>query len=290
MEIKNLVVVSDIHAGCQMGLCPPSGVQLQEAGRYVPSPPQKKVWKIWEHFWKEWVPEVARGEKYAVVFNGDALDGVHHNSVTQISHNLVDQRNIAKEILEPIVDSCIKNEDGKPMFFLIGGTEVHDGKSKQEAETLGEVIGALPDQYGRYCRYELFLEMDKVLSHFMHHIGTTSSSQHEASAINAELVREITEAGRWGENIPSIVVRSHRHRYMRVSGPTRNRGGKHNESIAFTTPSWQMKTPYSYRIAGARLSPPQLGGAMIRVGDEDVYARHYTRVLERHSYAEVYKA
>lgn len=284
--IKNVVVFSDIHAGCQMALCPIGGVTLQEAGKYSPSPAQKRMWKTWDFFWEKWIPEVTQKEPFAVVFNGDAIDGVHHNSVTQISHNLVDQRNIAKEILEPIVDRCAKDKKGVPYFYMIGGTEVHDGKSQMEAETLGQILNAMPDQYGRYCRNELFLEVGGVLCHFMHHIGSTSSAQHEASAINAELTREIYEAGRWGEDIPSIVVRSHRHRYMRVTGPAKERHGRHVESLAFTTPAWQLKTPFTYRIAGARLSPPQLGGAIIRAGDEDVYARHFTRILERKVYSE----
>src|SRR5579862_848807 len=87
-DIRNVVVVSDLHAGCQMGLCPPTGCKLDGAGRYEPSEFQCKVWKWWIEFWESWVPQVTHGEKFAVVVNGDILDGVNHRSTSQFSHNL----------------------------------------------------------------------------------------------------------------------------------------------------------------------------------------------------------
>jgi len=274
MAINNLVIISDLHAGCQFGLCPPEGIELDGGGNYKPSALQCKVWEIWQEFWNEWVPTVSRGEPFAVVVNGDSIDGTHHKAVTQISHNLSDQAKLAEKILKPIADRAAE-------LYMIRGTEAHVGKSGQEEERLARSLGAKPDQVGRYARDELFIEVGGVLCHIMHHIGTTSSSQHEASAINAEMAREFNESARWGERVPLFVVRSHRHRYARVSFPARTDTDKHVESIGFCTPGWQLKTPFTYRIAGARLSPPQLGGAIIRSGDEDVYSRHFTRVIER---------
>ena len=280
MPINNLVIISDLHAGCQFGLCPPDGIDLDGGGNYNPSVLQKKVWGIWTEFWEDWIPTVTHGEPYALVINGDTTDGVHHKAVTQISHNLVDQSRLARKILEPIVDKADE-------LYMIRGTEAHVGQSAQEEERLAESLGAKPDKTGRYSRDELFIRIGGVLAHIMHHIGTTSSAQHEASALNAELTREFNEAARWGEEAPLFVVRSHRHRYSRVNFPAATPSGKHIEAISFCTPAWQLKTPFTYRIAGARLSPPQLGGAVIRCGDEDVYARHFTRIIPRKSRSEV---
>ena len=41
---KQVVVVSDIHCGCRLGLCPKEGVALDDGGLYMPSRIQKKVW------------------------------------------------------------------------------------------------------------------------------------------------------------------------------------------------------------------------------------------------------
>lgn len=108
MAINNLIVVADLHCGCQLGLCPPEGIKLDEGGEYKPSELQQKMWYHWREFWDDWVPRVTRGEPYAVLSNGDATDGVHHQSVTQITHNLKDQQEIAFKILSPIVAKAAK--------------------------------------------------------------------------------------------------------------------------------------------------------------------------------------
>ena len=93
---NNLIIVSDTHCGCKLGLCPPYPMPLDDGGTYTISKVQRKLWAWWQEFWDDWVPRVTKGEPYAVVTNGDTLDGVHHGSTTQISHNLGDQANIAE--------------------------------------------------------------------------------------------------------------------------------------------------------------------------------------------------
>ena len=103
--ISNVVVISDLHCGCQLGLCPPGGIRLDEGGAYHPNKVQRRLWDIWlNKFWKDFVPTATKGEPYAVVCNGDAIDGTHHSATHQISHNLEDQSEIAYRCLAPIVD------------------------------------------------------------------------------------------------------------------------------------------------------------------------------------------
>jgi MFS family permease len=59
------------------------------------------MWSLWREFWDVWVPEVTKGEPYDLVHNGDVIDGVHHGSTTQISHNIEDQLRIAEAVLGP---------------------------------------------------------------------------------------------------------------------------------------------------------------------------------------------
>ena len=63
--ITNLVVVSDLHVGCQLGLCPKEGALLDEGGLYLPNAAQQTVWDWWKEFWNDWVPAVCRGEPFA---------------------------------------------------------------------------------------------------------------------------------------------------------------------------------------------------------------------------------
>ena len=269
-KITNLIIISDLHAGCQLGLCPPGPIPLDNGGEYYPSKNQKIVWSHWEEFWSEWVPRVTREEPFAVVLNGDATDGVHHRSVTQITQNLTVQKEIAMKILGPIVAHC----DG--WYYHIRGTEAHVGPSGQEEESLAKSLGAIPDELGNHARWELWIRVGIGLVHITHHIGTAGGLAYETTAIHKELEQSFVEAGRWNDEIPDVIVRSHRHR----NAETRIQTYK-GFATSCTTAGWQLKTPFVYRTAGARQTQPQLGGTLVRSGDEDVYTRHRLWNLKR---------
>ena len=94
---KRLVVISDLHSGCRLGLCPSGGVPLDDGGMYLPSDLQLKLWSMWREFWDDFVPTVTGGKPWALVVTGDAIDGVHHGSTTPVSHPLLDPVRIASQ-------------------------------------------------------------------------------------------------------------------------------------------------------------------------------------------------
>lgn len=266
MEYCNAVVISDLHCGCRLGLVPwgTRKIALDDGGSYEPSRFQRWVADRWHEFHTEFVPHITKGEDYVVIVNGDALDGNHHDSTTQISHNPVDQHRIAMMCLEPIVTAkrCVG-------YYHIRGTEAHSGKSGHLEESLAKSLGAKHNADGQHARYDLWLNVgNKCLVHILHHIGTSGSQAYEATAVHKELVEEYAEAGRWGDKPPQMIVRSHRHRFIETSIPT-----QHGKAHAIVTPAWQGKTPFAHRAAGCRLSEPQFGGIVIRQGDEDAYFR-----------------
>jgi hypothetical protein len=271
MKIKNIVVISDTHCGCQLALCPPE-ITLDNGGKYKQSELQAKLWFMWKSFWDDWIPKVTKDEDYIIVHNGDAIDGIHHNSVTQITHNITDQINIARECLEPIIS--------KPHckgYYHIRGTEAHVGKSGQSEEGLAKSLNAIPDTIGNSARWEMFLRMGKALIHFTHHVGTTSSASYESTAVYKELIESYVESGRWDNEAPDVVVRSHRHRQFETRIATDKGYG-----IGLVTPAWQLKTPFVYRLGLGRSSSPQIGGYVIRTGDEDpIYTRFKVWKIER---------
>ena len=271
--IRNLVVISDTHSGCRVGLIHPDGAALDGGGQYRPSDLQLKMWAYWREFWDQWVPEATRGEPFDVVHNGDALDGSHHRSTTQISHNLEDQQRIAEAVLAPVVAQC-QASGGR--YFHIRGTEAHVGQSGEYEERLARTLGAVPNNLGQYARFDLWKRVGSALVHLLHHIGTTSSAAHEASAVNAELTAEYVEAARWNREPPDFVVRSHRHRSIAV-----DLNSAKGYAAGIVTPAWQLKTPYVWKIPGARISEPQLGGILIRHGDEEFFYRRKVWSMER---------
>lgn len=266
---RNLVVVSDTHAGCKLGLINPgTKVRLDDGGFYQPSEFQEQIWVLWREFWDEWVPTVTRGEPYDIVHNGDVIEGVHHRATTPVTHNILDQKRIAVAALQPTIDRC-KKKGGQ--YYHVRGTAAHVGSSSIFEEEVAETLGAKPNKDGQYARYDLWKRVGTKrgpLVHLLHHIGTTSSAAHEASAVNAELTAEYVEAARWGREPPDFIVRSHRHRSIAV-----DINSSKGYAAALVTPGWQGKTPFSWKIAGARISEPQFGGLVIRQGDEEFFYR-----------------
>jgi hypothetical protein len=266
------VVFSDTHCGCRVGLCPPEPQPLDGGGTYTASKFQVQMWKLWREFWEEWVPEVTRGEPYDIVHNGDVIDGSHHGSTTQISQNIEDQLRIARRALGPVVAQC-KALGGT--YYHIRGTAAHVGQSSIDEEKLAESLGAKPNDEGQYARFDLWKRVGRPtkrsaapLVHLLHHIGTTSSAAHESSAVNAEMTAEYVEAARWGREPPDFIVRSHRHRSIAV-----DLNSAKGYAAAIVTPAWQGKTPFVWKVPGARISEPQFGGVVIRQGDEEFYYR-----------------
>jgi hypothetical protein len=270
-RIRNAIVISDLHCGCQLGLCPPE-VKFDSGGGYTQTALQQKLWNWWMEFWEDWVPAVTKGEPYVIIVNGDAIDGVHHRSVTQISHNINDQIKIAYDTLKPRIDYHMCKG-----YLHVRGTEAHVGSSGQYEEMLAQRLGAIPDSVGNYARWEIWLQMSKALVHVTHHIGSTSSAAYESTAPYKELVEAYNEAGRWNDKPPDCVVRSHRHRQMEIRIPTENGYG-----ITCVTPAWQLKTPFTYKLGLGRTSTPQIGGYLVRCGaEEHIYTRFKVWRIER---------
>ncbi len=252
-DLCNLVVVSDLHCGCRLGLCPLEGFSLDDGGSYLPSPFQRKLWEHWDEFWNHWVPSIVKDEPFGVVVNGDAVEGIHHRTVTQISQNTADQAEMGYRVMERLVERC----GGR--FWMIRGTEVHTGASGCEEEKLAKRLGAQPDGDGRYARWELWKRVGPALVHLMHHIGTTGTQAYETTAIHKELTEAYVESARWGVEAPDFVVRSHRHRHAGTWIDTAK-----GRAYSIVTPGWQGKTPFAMRIPGGRQALPQFGGIIIR--------------------------
>ena len=110
----------------------------------------------------------------------------------------------------------------------------------------------------------------------MHHIGTTGSVAYETSAPHKELEQSLVHSALTHSEIADVICRSHRHRY------TETRKLSHKGLLtSVVTPGWQLKTPFAYKIPGGRSSEPEVGGILIRSGDDEVFVRPWLRNIER---------
>lgn len=269
-QIDYCVAVSDTHCGCRLALMGRDPIALDDGGLYSPSKFQLRLADMWDEFWGEWVPMWTKGKPFCVVHNGDVLDGVHHKATTQVSHNLRDQKAIAVRLMKPIVELC----EGR--YYHIRGTSAHVGEQGVDEEDIARELGAIPNAEGQHARYDLWLDLDGKLIHFLHHIGSTGSTHYESSAVMSELAAEFTEAARWNERPPDVIVRSHRHRAIEVRIPTHS-----GYATGLVTPAWQLKTPFAWKIPGARVSTPQIGGSIIAKGDRALWTDSKVWRVER---------
>lgn len=274
-SLNNIVVISDTHCGCRLGMVPPGRIKLDDGGWYVPSKVQRKMQRMWKEFWEVFVPEATKGEPYFVVHNGDLVEGVHHNTTSLISHNLNDQAEIAYKLMAPIVDAC----SGR--YYQIRGTPAHVGQQAVDEEKLARRLGAIPNGEGQSARWELWKEIGpKKLIHFLHHVGTVGAATGEATAVHREMVDSFTEAARWNRRPPDCIIRSHRHRYIMTEMAT-GKADRPGVSISATTPAWQGKTNFVFKIAGGRITQPQFGGLVIRYDRGELFIRPRVWSLDR---------
>jgi len=280
MNVKNVVVVSDLHAGCRLGLCPGGGVELDNGGSYLPSRLQLKLWEMWREFWTDFVPEATGGDPWCLVVNGDAIDGVHHGTTTQVTHNVLDQVRIAQDILEPVVDQSAG-------YYHVRGTEAHAGKSGHLEEQLAESLGAIPNQDGQFARHELWKRMGGYLVHLAHHVDSGGGS--EAAAPYRELQAVFSESARWGRQPPDVIVRSHRHRFIvteiptgRVVGAERGRVPS-GTAACVVTPGWQGRTPFSFKNQNGRVVSPQFGGVVLTAAAGELLIKRRVWTVQRSS-------
>ena len=265
------IYVSDIHCGSKVGLIDVEHEILIDGGSYyTPSIIQQKMWVMWQRFWNDWVPKATDGKPYAVVLNGDSVEGSPYNSIENISSNPADQVKYAVNVLKPIKERCNGH------LYITRGTPAHVGISGYLEEMVGSGVGAIPNELGQFARFEIWMEIGKGLTHVTHHIGTTSATTYETTALTRELAELYTESGRWNLRPVDIAIRSHRHRYAKAELPSVN-----DQGCCITTPGWQAKTPFVHKIPGGRVSQPQFGGVMVRDNGEELYTRKKVWPLDR---------
>lgn len=235
--IRKALVISDIHAGSTGGLAPPK-LKLHGGGIYHQSLIQGWMWECWTDWQGAWFDKYIGADDFALIVNGDLIEGVHHGTKEVISPEIADHRAAAVECLGPISDKAAKT-------FVVEGTECHTGISEH---SIAAELGATPNpDTGLPAWDRLDITIAETRCIFSHHIGTTSRPYLEASQLSIHMGVERQEAVINGEAPPKVIGRAHRHRY----GEFRDAHG-----LCFVTPPWQMLTRHARKVvAAARCRP-----------------------------------
>jgi hypothetical protein len=254
---RRIVVLSDLHVGSTVGLWPEAH-RVEGGGEY-----SANVYQLWLlDCWREMLAEVAsyKRPKPIVILNGDAIQGVNYRDGQLITNKIDIQVAAAKRLLAPLRKAA-------GTFYMVRGTEWHEGKSAEFVEGLAEALTCKPDpNTGQWSWWELYLSVDgpdSPVIHAAHHIGTSSVPWYEATVPLRDMLMQIAELQRfYMKRAPNLrmVIRSHRHRFIYVNAPP--------DLHVFVTPSWQLKTAFAHKKASAML--PQIGYAVIEWDGQDL--------------------
>lgn len=250
--MKTIIVVSDLHIGSLVGLCSPDA-RMDGGDRVKLNKIHNTLWRYWNDFWDVFVPGQIQGsEKTVIEINGDLIDGNHHNTVTLWTNDTDTQAANTVDLLKPL------KTFGD--IYIVRGTEAHSGPGSKAEERIARELGVKPNENGDYSVWQLVVQVESQIFNFAHHIGVTSSAAYETSAPMREMVAALVEASQWNRPLPTVYVRSHRHRFIPVSIPT-----SLGRFMSIITPGWQARTPFSERIDRMRM--PHIGGIVFRVED-----------------------
>lgn len=247
---KQLVVVSDLHVGSWLGLCPPK-VQLDDGGIIQHNQLQKEAWEFWNSFWAGvW----KRKLETVALFNGDLVDGQVKQSHQVWSTNPQEQIRVASEILSPVVNRAKSS-------FVVRGTPAHVGNSGSSDDAVAREIGATKVNHAR-SSYHLKLEVAGALFDVAHQ-GPSSGTRvwSYGNGLRSFAKTIVFDAMAQHTRPPDVIIRSHFHH--RTHETIRDYGHK---CEAIITPSWQWKSEYAHKVVSHE-DIADVGGVIITVAD-----------------------
>lgn len=236
--ITKIVCLADLHVGSTKGLLPP-GFKTLEGNEIKLNAMQEWLWLCWERA-NQFIEDSVGDESYALVLNGDLMEGIHHHTKEVWTPEVKDMLEAAVQIVAPLAVNAAKT-------FVIRGTECHVGNNE---ESIAKIIGAYPDhQTGLHSFDRLTLDLNGVRHVFRHHIGTSVRRGLAATQLSANLVEEQIEAVNNGEPIPRVVCCAHRHKF----GWYRDDNG-----ICVVSPPWQGLTRFGHKVVSQARTKPGL--------------------------------
>ncbi len=263
-----LVVTSDEHVNCSVGLCV-QPVAQDAGGTFYPSKTQRAVAQAWHQFGDavEAAAETARVDNIWWANAGDAVDLNKHDALAPITANRA-------RIMDLALATYKRPAALSSRRFIIRGTEAHNGSHAELEELLGRDLQAemCPDD-GAHAWWTLSLECEGVLFNIQHHPKAGCSSvpwMRNNAAMRTAMEIAITATDR-GERVADVAIRGHVH-YFADSGTAR-------KPRVFFLDGWQALTPYAYRRG--YFSPSPVGGMWFVCQDGDYKEARWFREPKR---------
>jgi len=233
-KLGGIVVVSDLHCGSTVGLWPDN--HETSTGNRVSlgnNLHQQWLWQCWQDATKRAIAHF-KGRGFALIVNGDAIEGKHHGSTEVVAALNLDHSTAAVECLRPL-------SKASSATYLTAGTECHVGDWERK---IASDLGA------KFVGDKALIDFNDTLIDVAHHMPTSSRAYLEAGAMSICMGNARQNYSRVGHRVPKIYLRGHRHT-----------GGIFSDSsgIFLVTPAWQLLTRYGHKVVGDSICRPGIG-------------------------------
>lgn len=240
---ETILVCSDLHCGSPVGLMPPKQFQLRSAN-VTPTKQQRNIWKQFKAFFDIEGPRT-------VIFDGDLVEGVHHNNKQITTQYMQEQEQIAIEA----IDRVLKKDD---RVYFVDGSAVHADESE---ERIARDFSAYPFAPPTRYTWPSLKYKTAIGELWVAHKGPgTGEGANEGNSLRNKVKQLMVEEIKFGRTPPRMVVFAHRHIKTHVQVDL---GNYHAD--AWILPPFCAKSEFGFGVSP--FSVTQVGGLVLRISD-----------------------
>lgn len=235
-------VMSDLHTGSIFALTIARPWQGQHTQVISPRSRQIEIRKHLDRY-TSYIADLRKGKKLKLIINGDAIDGVHHDTQDIFTRDIGEQAEVHIEIMAEI-QKRMKWQRGDELYY-VKGTETH---TKDTEEYIAEQLNAIPANDGSYAHDSLDVMTNGTVSRFIHHGPTAGAGPNEGNGLYNFLKTIYYDAVKDGDVVPDVVYTGHVHNPTWRTFEHRS-GMEYKQMHGIITPSWQEKNRYAWMKA-----------------------------------------
>jgi predicted phosphodiesterase len=263
-----IVVLSDMHSGGSTALFPNREWQ-DEHQNHRPNERQKHIYKVYERC-LQYVAEKRRGKRLIVVHNGDAIEGLHHNSIQVCVTSKASQAEIHTELMDLFLRKAKFEKKTGDRLFYVRGTETHVEDIENE---IAKDLPAEKAPDGNHVFDHLELEINGRLIWLVHHGKKRGAGANEGNAVRNWLRDIYWDCKKSGLHPPDLLISGHTHTPTWNAYIARDKSNFHMIH-GVVCPSWQAKTRFAYKVAPVEVN--EVGAVFIEIkADGEIKQPHF---------------
>jgi predicted phosphodiesterase len=253
-----------MHSGGSTALFPNKFWQFQN-GNHTPTDKQKEMYRHFENC-IAYAKDRRKNRRLIVVHDGDAIEGVHHNSIQNITHNTDEQTEIHLDLMDTFLRGVKFNKKGGDRLYYVSGTESHTGEKES---VIARDIGA---EEGKVFDF-LDLTLNGRTLWFLHHGKGRGRGANEGNALRNWLRDVYWDCKKSGTAPPDMVISGHTHTPTWNVYVARDKSSFHMIH-GIVCPSWQAKTRFGWKVAPVDVN--EIGAVYIEVtASGDIRTPHF---------------